>query len=163
MVALHVQQSVLAYCNRLPSATEYCLLSQLTMSCSAYAVQAATSVTAACGSAMPTLDSSYVAAGLASGHAAVADMRCGQLVGCWRAHDAEITSVSSQGSHLLLTCSQVGHPDSAPAVLILLGWCCCCPAENWVDTATDKAAAALHRASRGPQLPGMHCKFTDGE
>ena len=76
------------------------------------APQVATSVTAACSSAMPTSDSGFVAAGLASGHAAVADARCGQLVGCWRAHDAEITSVSSQGSHLLLTCSQVGAPDS---------------------------------------------------
>ena len=75
---------------------------------------------------MPTSDSGFVAAGLASGHAAVADVRCGQLVGCWRAHDAEITSVSSQGSHLLLTCSQVGDLGSGPCRFILLGCCCCC-------------------------------------
>ena len=70
---------------------------------------------------MPMSDSGFVAAGLASGHAAVADVRCGHLVGCWRAHDAEITSVSRQGSHLLLTCSQAGDPDKCPCTVHAVG------------------------------------------
>ena len=51
--------------------------------------------------------SSWVAGGLASGHAAVLDERAGSLTAFWRAHEASITALAAVESHRLLTASQV--------------------------------------------------------
>ena len=51
--------------------------------------------------------SSQLAAGLASGHAAVLDARSGTAVACWKGHDASVTSLAIIDSHQILTSSQV--------------------------------------------------------
>ena len=58
----------------------------------------------------------WLAAGMASGHVGLADARCGQLVGAWRAHQTPLTAVHCAAStHQLVSASQVQHrPSSWP-------------------------------------------------
>lgn len=54
----------------------------------------------------------WLGAGLASGHAAVMDTRCGELCAFWHAHEAGLSALACSGDHMLLTGSQV--PAHAP-------------------------------------------------
>lgn len=57
----------------------------------------------------------WLGAGLASGHAAVVDARCGALSAFWQAHEAGLTALSCCGCDMLLTGSQVltgSHPSA---------------------------------------------------
>ncbi|KAK9916467.1 hypothetical protein WJX75_002924 [Coccomyxa subellipsoidea] len=48
----------------------------------------------------------WLGAGLASGHAAVMDTRCGELCAFWHAHEAGLSALACSGDHMLLTGSQ---------------------------------------------------------
>lgn len=49
----------------------------------------------------------WLAAGLAGGHAAVVDARCGELCAFWQAHEVGVSAVACCAQHMLLTGSQV--------------------------------------------------------
>jgi len=56
-------------------------------------------------------------AGMASGHAAVADARTGAVAALWRAHADGVTAVCCPAASALLTGSQVRRPGCAVGAL----------------------------------------------
>ena len=54
------------------------------------------------------VSSTALAIGLEDGAASLLDVRCGDLAAAWQAHSDRITAVAADGSHQLVTASQVG-------------------------------------------------------
>ena len=61
----------------------------------------------------------WLGVGLASGHAAVVDARCGALSAFWQAHEAGLSALSCCGSDMLLTGSQVKQFRDLPQFVVL--------------------------------------------